>query len=412
MEQTGSRPSKAEELFYFLRQLAGCQDVIDMEEVRRHFLRPTALSALYLAIKKLEAHGAIERIMDGDSRGNSIARLKFLKTEVSILQGKRGRKPGSKNAKKEALPPAEAVVAQQTSLSASISKQTAGVSIPLVAKPAVSLRTVVFIDENQLIMSELEGRTFNLGLVLEKVKAEVGDEIERVFIYCSETTEKKNLPLAQSLFRQDRSLLRFVKTGSQPGVVDRRIREDIELWSRIDFVSTIVLGTADGGPDFLAAIAKVKESGKKLILLKAGGSFNTTLRRLANGLTDGSSPHPLRRSFEEIIVAVKDGDFYSGDLNSRLILVITLVLKEFFKTGKEAQFGEIVQHIQTIIKARREFEGYAKQDLREAVNALIHTGRLLQWRRESGKNLYRLAVRCALLEAMEEFAPASLRART
>lgn len=390
MEQTGSRSSRAEKLFNTLKSLAGPRDVIDMEEVRAYFSTSLTMAPVYMDIRKLEEQGAIERIMDTTS-STRIARLKFLKDKVSIPQGKRGRKSAAERVKITVFEP------NTTPL------------LP-VAKPVASSRVMVFIDENQLIMSEKECRKFSLDLVLEKVKQATCGEIERVFIYCSEATEKKNLPMVQSLFRPDSPLIRFVKTGSQPGVVDRRIREDMELWSRIDFVSTIVLGTADGGPDFLEAITKAKESGKKLFLLKTGGSFNATLRQLADALIDGTPPNPRRRSFEEIIVAAKDGDFHSGDLNSRFVLAVAMGLKNFFKSGKAAKFVEIVQHIQTIVNTRKEFDGYTEQDLREVLSVLMRAERLLIWRTESGNKVFRLSLKCALLDTMEEFVPVSLQA--
>lgn len=54
VSQTSAKPSKAEELFYFLKKLAGSRNAIDMEEVRLRLLSSTALSALYQNLKKLE----------------------------------------------------------------------------------------------------------------------------------------------------------------------------------------------------------------------------------------------------------------------------------------------------------------------------------------------------------------------
>src|SRR3989338_3371552 len=90
------KPTKAQELFYALKELANTMDVIEMEEVKLRLPSLTASSAFYLRLEKLEEVGAIERIMDGNSL-KRIAQIRFLKDHVSIPQGKRGRKLEPKN---------------------------------------------------------------------------------------------------------------------------------------------------------------------------------------------------------------------------------------------------------------------------------------------------------------------------
>lgn len=397
-----SQPSKAEELFYFLKKLAGAKNVIDIEEVLPHLVpTPSARTTFYARLKQLEERGTIEQIMDITYTRPRISQIRFLKQEVSLPQGKRGRKP------KAVAPTVSPVSVRKPAPAAPLPS-----SIPSLPPPAVLVSTapqgvVVFIDENQIIVTENEGRKFDTYAILEKIRKQAGEKIERVFIYCSEATERRNSVAFQSLFRLDNPLIRVVKTGSQSGVVDKRIREDMNLWSRIDLVSTIVLATSDGGPDFVEAISNVKLSGKKFVLLKTGGYFNNTLRQLADGrLIDASTLSLRRRPFAEIVSAAEDGNFWPDDQNSQFVLAMAMGLKNFFKSGKEAHFAQILEHAQRTIRARREFDGFTNEDVREALDALVHKGHLLTGRKEQGSSRFCLSSRCKLLEVLEKSVPA------
>ena len=407
--QNVSRPSKAEELFYFLKKLAGSRGFVNIEEVRPHFSSRSALTAFYSGFKKLEEYGAIERIVDGDCRGNRIAQLKFLKDEVSIPQGKRGRKLGSRNIKKEALPLPVQVAPPQISFKQVPTPPSATVPTSVSGRKKPQ-GVVVFIDENQVIALERDGRKLNFPWILEKVKKCAGEKIERVFFYCSEATERQNRAAIQSLFRLDSSLLRVVKTGSQSGVVDKRIREDIDLWSRVDLVSTIVLATADGGPDFVEAIIQAKNLGKKLILLKLSGEFNRALRQLADGLIDASTSGLRRRPFEEIVLAAKNSNLNYENHDTQFVTAIAVGLKDFLQLNKEAQFSEIIEYTRHLIREKRDFDGFTEEDMREALDALIQKGQLLTWNKQFGKNFYRLTSKCGLLDVLEKKFPAHSRA--
>ncbi len=411
MNENVVRPSKAEELFYSLKKLAGSREAVEMEEVRLKFsINPAKLATLYTGLKKLEEHGAIERVMGRITHygRESITEVRFLKDQISIPQGKRGRKPGSKNAKKEVSSSVQ-VAAPQIS-SAPVPKQLATplpVAVPVsISVPNKPQGVVVFIDENQVIALERDGRKLNFPYILEKVKKHAGEKIERVFFYCSEATEKYSRVMVQSLFRLDSSILRVIKTGSQPGVVDKRIREDIYLWSRVDLVSTIVLVTADGGPDFLEAIDRAKNCGKKLILLKLSGEFNRTLSQLADGLIDASTSSLRRRPFEQIVLEAKNGNLNYENHNTQFVTAIAICLKDFFQLNKEAQFGGILEETERFIREIRLFDGFTDEDMREALDALIRQGHFLTCDKQFGKSFFRLTPRCDLLDVLEKKFPA------
>ncbi len=91
-------PSKTELFFYFLKKSAGTRDVVDKETAQRYFKHTTEL---YTSIKKLENLGAVRKIMDVAGDRRKIAQLRLLSADVSIPQGKRGRKPKTQKTGKE-----------------------------------------------------------------------------------------------------------------------------------------------------------------------------------------------------------------------------------------------------------------------------------------------------------------------
>ena len=118
MEQTVSRPSKAEELFYFLKKLAGSKNVLAMEEVQPLFNRTAStLVAFYIQLKKLEEQGAVERVYDVSGR-KRIGQIKLLREEISLPRGKGGARK-SVEIKKEALPAIPVATPQVSSAPAS-----------------------------------------------------------------------------------------------------------------------------------------------------------------------------------------------------------------------------------------------------------------------------------------------------
>ena len=415
-------PSKAQELFYFLKKLADSNGVINMEEARIAFSRtnPDLIAngtAFYSGLKKLEEHGAIKGLKGASSQ--RIAQLKLLKEEISIPQGKRGRKPGVKYPRREALPPASTVATPEPVVTPPTAPAPVMAAVAPVIKPAApppqpeaSRGAVVFIDENQIIATLKAGLHFNLEAILEKVVQKLGcEKIERVFIYCSEATEVKAQTVIHGLSRLDNPLVRFVKTGSQPGVVDRRIKEDMELWSRVNFISTMVLATADGGPDFLQAITCVKKAGKKLALLKAAGSFTASLLKLADLVIDGSPPNQ-HQPLTEIVVEATYGYFDPTKPNSRFVLAVTRCVVNFLRPRQNGtRFMEIEQYVHDHIRYQREFCHYSQQDVRDTLTTLNQKSGLLSCRNEGGKNIYYLSPGpSTLLNIVERFAPMSLSA--
>lgn len=409
MSENVVRPSKAEELFNTLKALANSRPMIKMREVRTYLLS-ISFGSWRPYLNKLVAQGAIELVIDASYKPNPTrpSWLKFLRDNVSIPQGKRGRKPGSRNVKKEVLPPVQVAAPKVLPVPVPNNLPTPlPASVPeAVFLPKKPQGIVVFIDENQLIALERDGRKLNFHYILEKVKKHAGEKIERVFFYCSEATERHNRVMVQSLCRLDSSLLRVIKTGSQPGVVDKRIREDIYLWSQVDLVSTIVLGTADGGQDFVEAINRAKNLGKKLVLLKLSGEFNRTLRQLAYGLIDASTSSLRRRPFEEIVLAAKNGNLNYENHNTQFVMAIAIGLSDFCKLNKDVQFSEIIEHTRGFIRKMRSFDGFTDEDIREALDALIQKGHLLTCNKQFGKNFYQLAPRCDLLGVLEKKFPA------
>lgn len=391
------KASKAEELFYLLKNLAGTNKVLDMEVVRATLCHTaSAQSALYVGLKKLEEKGTIQLVMDTTYGRGRIAQVKLLQDEVSIPQGKRGRKPAQPAVAKnnEPVNPSPVRIFPCKLITPSIPPTPIAVVHPVtIDNKNRQSGAVVLIDENQIIASERDRNGLDPCAILEKIRQCLGVKVERVYFYYSEATEKQNRSAVANLVWLEHPLIRTVKTGSQPGAVDRRIKEDVSLWLRVDFVSTIVLGTADGGPDFLAAIEQIKSAGKKFVLLKLGGCFNSALRQSANALIDASALGARRRPFADIVAAAKKGDINREDQNTRLLLAIVRGVTEFFQTKNEGvNFGEIIEHTRSVIRGRREFDVFSYQDMREGLTALVQVGHLLLCKKErSGRHVYQLA---------------------
>lgn len=414
LSQTG-KPAANQQLLSFLRQLAGDKNVLEITEVRSHFSSKAALITLNKQLITLEELGLVERIFGHSGRQGRppLVQVRLLQADVSASKSDVGDKPVvSTRAQTESAKPEQTKLAAQPTLPSAPQSKPLPVPAPPVSQPVVSggnaqLGAVVFIDENQLIGLEMEGRRFVFHPILDKIKRETGQNVERVFVYYSEATERRYLSMAQSLFQQDSPILRLMKIGSKKDMADRRIREDIALWSRINLVSTIVLGTSDGGQDFLEAIDTIKNSGKKFVLLKTGRNFNSKLRQLADSLIDVETISMLRRPFEKIILEAVQGEFDSHDLNSRFVLAIVMGVKGFFNSVRVAEHLEIFQGIRVVIRARREFDGFTDQDIHEAMHMLRQIGQLFIYRKlESGRSAYHLSFNCALLRVLERFFPA------
>lgn len=401
------QPSKAEELFYLLKKLAGQDKILDMNVVRAATC-PTisASSALYASLSKLKEKRAIELVMDITCGGRGrIVQIKLLQENISLPKGKPGRKPRLAKAENEKT--REPISGAVQLLPAAFKQEP----LPLpnrtdtVSKQPVcesrKLGAVVLIDENQIIASERDSGKFDPCAVLEKIRRCLQENVERVYFYCSEATERRARPAIESLIRLDNSLIRMIKTGSMKDMVDRRIREDIELWSRIDAISTIVLGTADGGPDFRKAIEQIKQAGKKFVLLKIGSTFNFVLRQSADALIDASGVGAERRPFGEIVAAAQAGTLHYKykDENAQFLIAIVCGLVELFKNkSRGVQFSEVIEYIRPLVRKHREFDGFGEQDIREGLTTLVQVGRLLSWKKdESGKNIYKLLYSSTLL---------------
>lgn len=411
------QPSKAEELFYLLKSLAGTKDVLDMEVVRAASC-PTASaqSALYARLNKLQEKGAVQLVMDTTYGRERIVQIRFLRDEISLPKGKPGRKPARlamvESGKSEE--PANAAVQPPLPVSQSPTPPTpaAPISPPALVQKDQRFGAVVLIDENQIIASERDSGRFDPCAILEKIRRCLQERIERIYFYCSEATERRARPAVESLIRLDHLSVRMIKTGSLKDMVDRRIREDVDLWSRVDFISTIVIGTADGGPDFLEAIKQIKRANKKFALVKLGGNFNSILRQFADVLIDASILGARRRPFEEIVAAAQAGTihFKNKDEDTQFLLVIVHGLAEFFKnrSGGAVKFSEVIEYARSLVRKHREFDGFSEQDIREGLTVLVHVGHLLFWEKDkSGQNLYQLQPGSVSLWAKNERASMS-----
>ena len=366
MNQNSKISSKAEELFYILQKLADEQAVVDMEYVRSRFK-----NVPYADIEKLEKSGAIHRIVQPASGVKSkLVGLRLLKDKVSIPQGKRGRKPKVEAGVLHPSPKQVAVV-------------------PAVS-PALK-RAVVFLDENQVIIPLKDGIGLDFKVILQKVRDVGPQEVMRLFVYCSKLTEERYPKIMREIFCLDDPVIRFIKTGNSPDEVDRQIKEDVILWSRVDFVDTIVLGTSDGGPDFQVAIDEAKKAGKKLMLLKTGASFNSALVAKCDVRIDASLIHPLRHEFERIVRAVNRREFLPPDINLLFFAEVAANVGKFFQSTKEANFMEMVRWISQSMEGK--FNGYSEADVKEALDVMNKLAQILVWGHKNGKNIYKFSFR-------------------
>ena len=396
----GSSTPPLQELFFSLKMLAKGNKTLAIKELWVNLPSKFEPGPVFnKQLKQLEEAGMIRRVHTTTGlRGRPpLTHVVLLREEFSL----------PKAPPEQVKPVSSPVPAHQPVASVQVPPTPLPPVVPAPSKPQ---GVAVFIDENQVIALERDGRKLNFFWILEKVRKCAGEKIERVFFYCSDATERQNRVAIQSLFRLDSSFLRVIKTGSQPGVVDKRIREDMWLWSRVDFVSTIVLATADGGPDFVEAIIQAKNAGKKLVLMKLSGVFNKTLSQLADSLIDASTSGLMRRPFEDIVLAAENGNLFLEDRNTQFVVAIAVSLKDFFNSTKDVQFGEIIEHTRRFIREIRDFDGFTEEDMREALDALVQKGHLLTWNRQSGKNYYRLTSRRGLLDVLEKKFPAHSRA--
>lgn len=363
-------PAKAEQLFYLLKALATDNIVHSpTDAVQPHFTKPT----VYTYFRRLEEAGAILRVVNG----KSIAQIKLLKDEVSIPLGRRGRKPGAKP---------------------NNNKNDTDVNLEAPAKTDLKeikrSRAVAFIDENQLIQADKSGLEFSLPKIVKAINDNIG-ELQRIYVYISEVTERNNKTAAERIFGCDDPRVRYIKTGNQPDMADRRIKEDMIFWSQNNLADVFVLATADGGPDFMDAISEVKNNDHLLVIMKIAGNASHKLMAKADYSITVQMETPRSNIFARIVEEANGGKFNEHDRNSLFVLTVFMGLNEFFQSAKEGQFMRIVGFIyDNIVSKMREFDDYGRFDVRDVLGAIANLGDGLVWRRdEEEKKMYSLPAR-------------------
>ncbi|MDP3729201.1 MAG: NYN domain-containing protein [bacterium] len=173
----------------------------------------------------------------------------------------------------------------------------------------------VFIDENQIIDVKRTGAHGRFGFDIDQIIRGIEkNEIVRqtlhelkVFIYFSTKTEKYSHHIFDNLFGVERLNVRYIKTGSTKDQVDRHIRDDIRFWLRYTTAQTFILGTSDGGEDFIQSIDEIKKAEKKVLLLDVTeqGYFNNTLKDRVDGLIFVQAMNNRYRRFFQVIDIVK-----------------------------------------------------------------------------------------------------------
>ncbi|MDE2001715.1 MAG: NYN domain-containing protein [Patescibacteria group bacterium] len=351
---SGKHPAKAEQVFYLLKALQtknswGKLDVVSpMAKLREHF----SVSTIHSSLKKLEELGLIRRNLGeglaGHFRSRCIYSIELLKEDASVPMGKRGPKPGSKK-------------------------------VP-VTKAAPAKETLVFLDENEFIRAKLSGISFRLGEILDRLSKRLGCNPARVFIYISEKTELRHFKELRELYASGRAEVRYIKTESLPGEVDRRMRDDISLWSRSDAIGRIVLGTADGGPEFQSAIRSAKEHGKEVMLLEAAGVFNESLLARADERINVTAQNPLSEEFKGLVTEIrlsKRAD--RRNQNVKFIAEVAVKMHSFLLRMSEARFMKILNAVWEEMRMEWSSKGYSSDDAKSAIMALVHQGYALRW---------------------------------
>lgn len=243
--------------------------------------------------------------------------------------------------------------------------------------------TLVFLDENELIRASQSGIMFDLNNILNRVSEKIVTKLLRVFVYISEKTEMRRPQVARKLFSSERSEVRYVKTATLPGEVDRKMRDDIILWSRTGIVDRIVLGTADGGSEFQSAIKEAKANGMEVILLEAAGVFNGSLSSQVHSRIDATAKNPRDEEFRQL---VGEARIYRKvdrrSPNTRFLSAVAIELRLFFRQENRTKFMKIVNWIWAKLKSEWATKGYVPDDVRIAVAALQHQGYALRWDRE------------------------------
>jgi len=269
--------------------------------------------------------------------------------------------------------------------------------------------TLVFLDENEFIRASRNGIAFDLNDILNRASKKIGAKLLRVFVYISEKTEMRRPLEARKLFSSERSEIRYMKTANSPGEVDRKMRDDIALWSRTGIVDRIVLGTADGGPEFQSAIKEAKANGMEVILLEAAGVFNQSLSSQVHSRIDATAKNPRDEEFREL---VSEARVYQKvdrrSPNARFLSAVAAELRFFFRQEEEVRFMKMVDWVWAKLKPEWHSKGYSFDDVKAAISALQHLGYALRWDKQydekTGRevNFYRLNPES---EALEVLAP-------
>jgi len=378
-------PAKAEQLFYLLKLIAGNGKIIEkpFEAVRKYFTKIVA----YRYVNQLEEIGAIQRVMGG-WRNKEIIELRLLKDDVVIALKKRGRKPGSG---KKSVAPSECDCVKQP-----------------VKNPEIQInhrkRIIVFIDENELIRVLQNGIAFDLDSILEEIKQRLpGHDLIRVFVYISAKTEDYHREAAKTLFIPDRPLVRYIKTGNQPDVVDRRMREDMIFWSENNLADIFLLATADGGLDFQLAVATIKHQDHKVMILEAAGVVGRMIARNAQGVINVTPLNPRAKAFHDVVNRALTNSINKDEEHAGFVSAVAEALHSYLERKEESRFMDILTAVWSRLMLQWSPRKYTHDDVKTVLNSLIHDGKALFWNMEQYGKSFRLNDRSLVWNSLFEF---------